>query len=50
VALANGTYMFPRKDGIVLGGTFDRGVATLDVDEAAKARIMAKHAAFFASL
>jgi D-amino-acid oxidase len=50
VALANGTYMFPRKDGIVLGGTFERGVATLDVDEAAKARIMAKHAAFFASL
>jgi D-amino-acid oxidase len=50
VALPGGRYMFPRKDGIVLGGTFERGVATMGVNEEAKTRIMEDQAAFFSSL
>jgi glycine/D-amino acid oxidase-like deaminating enzyme len=47
-AVLNGElYMFPRSDGILLGGTHDRGVWSLDVDPAAKARIVAGHKAFF---
>lgn len=36
----NNTYMFPRKDGILLGGTFDRGNSNLDPDPAVTARIL----------
>ena len=43
-------YMFPRRDGIVLGGTFERGVATLEPDPAAADRILAGHAKFFSTL
>jgi glycine/D-amino acid oxidase-like deaminating enzyme len=50
VALAHGLYMFPRRDGIVLGGTFERRVATLEPDRAAEDRILAAHAKFFAEL
>ena len=50
VALVNGLYMFPRKDGIVLGGTFERGVSTMSINEAAQSRIMTNHASFFSSL
>ncbi|MDQ6894813.1 MAG: FAD-binding oxidoreductase [Acidobacteriota bacterium] len=47
-AILNGElYMFPRSDGILLGGTHDRGVWTLDVDLAAKQRILAGHRTFF---
>ncbi|MBV8117517.1 MAG: FAD-dependent oxidoreductase [Candidatus Eremiobacteraeota bacterium] len=42
-------YMFPRNDGIVLGGTFERGNWSTDVDLATQARILAGHAALFAS-
>jgi D-amino-acid oxidase len=45
--IADGLYMFPRPDGIVLGGTHERGVWSLDVDEAAEKRIVATHARFF---
>lgn len=31
-------YMFPRKDGILLGGTFERGVESLEPDPAARQR------------
>jgi len=34
------TYMFPRRDGILLGGTFERGVESLEPDPAAIARIL----------
>jgi D-amino-acid oxidase len=50
VALPFGLYMFPRKDGIVLGGTFERGVATMEPNLAAEERILAGHSKFFNSL
>jgi glycine/D-amino acid oxidase-like deaminating enzyme len=48
--LAGDLYMFPRADGIVLGGTFERGNESLAVDEAAKARILEGHTRLFAPL
>jgi glycine/D-amino acid oxidase-like deaminating enzyme len=50
-ALESGNYyMFPRSDGIVLGGTYERGVETLDVDPDADARILAGHRAIFGAM
>ncbi len=43
-------YMFPRADGIVLGGTFERGVATLEPDPAQTERIVANHRSFFRAM
>ena len=40
-------YMFPRTDGIPLGGTFERGEWSLSVNETAKARVLKGHAQFF---
>jgi D-amino-acid oxidase len=40
--------MFPRSDGIVLGGTFERGNWSTSVDLATQARILAAHEALFA--
>ena len=42
-------YMFPRTDGILLGGTFEKGEWSLNVNEAAKARVLEAHAKFFSS-
>ena len=42
--------MFPRHDGIVLGGTFEHHVSTLEPDRAAEERILAGHARFFETL
>ncbi len=36
--VGQGLYMFPRRDGIILGGTFERGVETMDVNRAAEQR------------
>ncbi|MGC1334768.1 MAG: FAD-dependent oxidoreductase [Candidatus Cybelea sp.] len=47
IYLANGLYMFPRNDGIVLGGTFDRGDWSLEVDPVQQARILAGHATIY---
>jgi len=48
ITLADGgLYMFPRGDGILLGGTFDRGEWSLDVDEAARKRVVDGHMEFF---
>jgi glycine/D-amino acid oxidase-like deaminating enzyme len=38
-------YMFPRRDGIILGGTFDRDVWSLDPDANTTTRILNDHAA-----
>lgn len=38
-------YMFPRTDGIVLGGTFERGNWSTEVDLAEQARMLAAHQA-----
>jgi glycine/D-amino acid oxidase-like deaminating enzyme len=40
-------YMFPRNDGIVLGGTFQRGDWSTAVDLATQSRILAGHEAIF---
>jgi glycine/D-amino acid oxidase-like deaminating enzyme len=44
------TYMFPRSDGILLGGTFERGVATPEPNEAEVNRVLAEHTRFFAQM
>lgn len=40
-------YMFPRADGIILGGTFERGNWSTEVDPATATRILASHRALF---
>ena len=40
-------YMFPRPDGILLGGTHERGVETLEPDLEAEKRILAGQRALF---
>ncbi|MCA1563996.1 MAG: FAD-binding oxidoreductase [Acidobacteria bacterium] len=45
-----GLYMFPRSDGILLGGTHERGVWTLDPDLEAERRILEAHREFFARM
>ncbi len=42
-------YMFPRTDGILLGGLFQQGEWSLSVDEATRARVLKGHAQFFGS-
>lgn len=37
-------YMFPRPDGILLGGTFERGASHLTPDQATTDRIVREHA------
>jgi len=48
IALAGNLYMFPRRDGILLGGTFERDAWDLAVNEEAKAAVIEGHARFFA--
>ena len=43
-------YMFPRADGILLGGTFERGVETLEPDAVETERILANHQVFFEAM
>ena len=40
-------YMFPRSDGILLGGTYERGVETLEPDLEAEKEILAGQRAIF---
>jgi hypothetical protein len=47
IMLKGDYYMFPRRDGIVLGGTHDRGEWGLDVDPAVTTRILESHRAIF---
>jgi glycine/D-amino acid oxidase-like deaminating enzyme len=48
--LQDGLYMFPRRDGILLGGTFERGEWSLEVNEAEKRRVVEGHTEFFQSI
>ena len=48
--LADELYMFPRSDGILLGGTHEEGVWSLQPNLEAKQRIMAGHARIFAEM
>jgi glycine/D-amino acid oxidase-like deaminating enzyme len=43
-------YMFPRSDGILLGGTFERGVETFEPDLEAEKRILDGQRAIFAAM
>lgn len=43
-------YMFPRQDGILLGGSHDRGNWNLDPDPAITSRILRENAALFAAM
>ena len=45
--VTNDLYMFPRTDGIILGGTFERGVETFEPNPDAAARILAGHRRIF---
>lgn len=44
------TYMFSRHDGVVLGGTHERGNWSLEVDEATVTEKLAKQAELFAAM
>jgi glycine/D-amino acid oxidase-like deaminating enzyme len=50
IILDDGYYMFGRRDGIVLGGTFDHGNASLTPDPDVTQRILRTHQAFFAAM
>ena len=50
IVLAGDLYMFPRADGIVLGGTHVRGDWSLEPDLTAKSRVLAGHAKLFSGL
>ena len=50
IAQLGGLYMFPRSDGIILGGTYERGEWTTDNDPAEIARIVEGNAALFAAM
>ena len=45
-----GLYMFPRSDGILLGGTYERGEWSLEPDPEATRRIIDGHRAFFEAM
>jgi D-amino-acid oxidase len=43
-------YMFPRRDGILLGGTHERGESRLEADPTAEQRILRENATLFAGM
>jgi D-amino-acid oxidase len=47
ITLHSDRYMFPRTDGIILGGTFQHGNADLAIDPDQITQIVGDHAAFF---
>ena len=49
LTLASSLYMFPRTDGILLGGTYERGNWSLEVDAQTEERILQGHAAIYRS-
>jgi hypothetical protein len=42
--------MMPRQDGIILGGTFERGVDSMQPDQAQTQRILQGNQALFDSM
>jgi glycine/D-amino acid oxidase-like deaminating enzyme len=48
--VGDGIYAFPRHDGVLLGGTEQRGVWSLMPDQAEVARVLAAQQRVFASL
>ena len=47
VAYQHDLYMIPRRDGILLGGTFERGNWSLEPDQSEKRRILEGHRKIF---
>jgi glycine/D-amino acid oxidase-like deaminating enzyme len=47
ITLTDDLYMFPRRDGILLGGTHERGVWTLEPNIEAAAHVFEGHTRFF---
>jgi D-amino-acid oxidase len=43
-------YMFPRSDGILLGGTYERGATHLTPDPETTRRIVSEHARMAAAM
>lgn len=50
ITLAGALYMFPRRDGILLGGTTERDVWSMEVNEEAQTRIVEEHRRFFEAM
>jgi len=50
ITLTDRLYMFPRRDGILLGGTHERNEWTLEPNAAAAAEILDGHREFFAHM
>jgi D-amino-acid oxidase len=46
----SGIYMFPRRDGVLLGGSFERDVWNTDVDAATTERILRENGTLFSSM
>jgi glycine/D-amino acid oxidase-like deaminating enzyme len=46
----NGIYMFPRHDGVLLGGSFERGVDNTDIDPIVTQRILHDSAELFGGM
>jgi D-amino-acid oxidase len=46
----NGIYMFPRHDGILLGGSFDRGESNMEPDPAISERILRDSGTLFSGM
>ena len=47
---ALGIHMMPRTDGIVLGGTSQRGVWTMEPDEEERKRVVNDHIELFSGM
>jgi glycine/D-amino acid oxidase-like deaminating enzyme len=45
-----GSYMFPRRDGILLGGSWGRGESNLEPDPGITERILHDNAALFGAM
>ena len=50
ITLYGDLYMMPRRDGVLLGGTHERGEWSLEVDEAARKTIVEGHRRFFEAM
>lgn len=50
VVLQGGLYMMPRRDGILLGGTYEWNEWSLEPNREAEAAILAGHTAFFGGM
>jgi hypothetical protein len=42
--------MFPQRDGVLLGGSWERGVENTDIDPAISERILQENQALFTAM